>query len=210
MSVALVFDVETTGIPKARNASFRDLDVYNSARIVSIAWRLIDVSNDCEELHNRYYLVRPDGFDIPEDAIKIHGITQEQAMSDGVMFRQVVDELKQDLERCNVLVAHNISFDINVLRSEFVRLKCQALIDVTFEKQLFCTMKEARARGVVTKFTKLTVLHALLFPGGEPCANAHNAHYDVMYCCDIYKVLHSMPRKENQVPSPPMSNTPSP
>lgn len=194
--MALVFDVETTGLPKDRRASFRDLAVYDAARIVSIAWRLVDTDRDGAEVRSRYYVIRPDAFEIPEDAVRVHGISQEQALAEGVPLRQVIAELAGDVERCDVLVAHNIMFDINVLRSELVRLRNQALIDVTFEKQIFCTMKEARARGVVQKYTKLTDLYATLFPDEEPCGNAHNAHFDVQYCCDIYKALLAVPKKE--------------
>lgn len=199
--MALVFDVETTGLPKERRASFRDLSVYDAARIVSIAWCLVDVDREFEEVRSRYYVIRPDTFEIPEDAVRIHGISQEQALAEGVPLRQVIDELAQDVHLCDVLVAHNIMFDINVLRSELVRLRNQALIDVTFEKQLFCTMKEARTRGLVQKYTKLTVLFAMLFPDEKPCDNAHNAHFDVQYCRDIYKALLSFPKKEDLVSS---------
>lgn len=186
--IAFVFDLETTGIPSDRKATFRNLNVYDGARIVSIAWRLIDTERD-EELKCRYYVIRPDGFMIPEDSIAIHGISNEEAMEQGVPFKDVVDELSTDIDRCSVMVAHNIMFDINILRSELFRLRMQRTIDSTFDKEIFCTMRESRNRKIVSKFTKLTDLYHTMFPEKEECTNAHNAMYDVNYCCDIYKEM---------------------
>ena len=193
MKIAFIFDVETTGLPRGRNTTYNDLQAYDAARIVSIAWRLVDVDGN-EELKSRYYIVKPDGFEIPEDAVRIHGITTEQAMLEGVSMRDVIDDMTPDIEQCTELVAHNIRFDINVLRSELVRLKNTTLIDTTFTKTLFCTMLEARSRGVVQKFTKLTDLYTKLFPDEDACDNAHNAFFDVQYCYKIYTYLLSVPR----------------
>ena len=194
----LVFDFETTGIPRIpksieetsgqakKKLSFRDLDVYDTARVVSVAWRQAD--------SDKYYIIKPIGFVIPDEATAIHGISTDQAMKEGADLITVLDELLNDMQHVDTIVAHNIYFDINVLRSELYRankFKYQRAIDMTFKKKIFCTMQESRKMNVVNKMTKLTVLYKMLFPGDEEtCENAHNAYYDVIYTTKIY--LHLM------------------
>ena len=67
----LIFDTETTGLPRNYNAPITDTD--NWPRAVQIAWQLHDDMGELIEHHD--YLIRPDGFDIPYDAEKVHGIS---------------------------------------------------------------------------------------------------------------------------------------
>ena len=57
----LIFDTETTGLPKNWNAPITDSD--NWPRAIQIAWQLHDDMGNCIE--HQDYLIRPDGFDIP-------------------------------------------------------------------------------------------------------------------------------------------------
>ena len=78
----LIFDTETTGLPKNWNAPITDVD--NWPRCIQIAWQLHDELGNCIEHED--YLVKPDGFNIPYDAEKIHGISTELAEEQG--FRE--------------------------------------------------------------------------------------------------------------------------
>eukprot|EP00798_Chlamydomonas_sp_ICE-L_P009114 gene9114-16236_t len=102
--IAFVFDLETTGLPlRRKETTYRDLDVYDSARIVSIAWRMINTETN-EELANNYYIIKPDAFVIPEDSIKIHGITNERALDEGFSLTHVIDKayLKKYMKPYNI------------------------------------------------------------------------------------------------------------
>ena len=57
----LIFDTETTGLPKDFKASYKDTD--NWPRCVQIAWQLHDDLGNVVE--HKDYLIKPDGFDIP-------------------------------------------------------------------------------------------------------------------------------------------------
>jgi DNA polymerase III epsilon subunit-like protein len=193
---ALIFDLETTGIPCDRKATFRNMDVYDKVRIVSIAWRLMDVDSE-EELRSRYYVIKPVGYEIPQGSINIHGITTERALEEGISLQTAIDELMPDIDECTVLVAHNIMFDVTILRSELCRLGMEPAIDTTFQKKLFCTMRESQKRKLVTKLPKLTDLFVLLFPDeAADCTNAHNAYYDVQYCWRIYAHMHKAEQQQ--------------
>lgn len=185
--LSLIFDVETTGLPTIRDAFYKKLDVYDSSRIVSIAWRLIDVDYD-EELSNNYFIVKPDNYTIPEKATKIHGISNEQALSEGIIFYDIVEKLHQDLFKCDTIVAHNISFDINILKSELFRNDFIGTLELINTKKVFCTMRESMKSGLVKTFTSLTKIYTMIYKD-EDISNAHNAYYDVLYCSKIYKHL---------------------
>jgi DNA polymerase III alpha subunit (gram-positive type) len=67
----LIFDTETTGLPKRWGAPISDTD--NWPRI-QIAWQLHDDMG--KVIEHQDYLVKPEGFNIPYDAERIHGISQ--------------------------------------------------------------------------------------------------------------------------------------
>ena len=56
----LIFDTETTGLPKNFKAPISDTD--NWPRCVQIAWQLHD--SDGSLIENKDYLIQPDGYDI--------------------------------------------------------------------------------------------------------------------------------------------------
>ena len=58
----LIFDTETTGLPKDWNAPITDLD--NWPRVVQLAWQIHDSEGKLIEVQD--YIVYPDGFDIPK------------------------------------------------------------------------------------------------------------------------------------------------
>ena len=71
-------------------------------------------------------------------ALMVHGFSVEKlfSLSGGKRFSAHVEEIKADLERADLVVAHNYSFDIMFLRAEFERLG-----ESLFIKNEFCSMK---------------------------------------------------------------------
>ena len=67
----LIFDTETTGLPKRWDAPVSDTD--NWPRCVQIAWQLHAADGSMLEQYDA--LVQPEGFNIPYDAEQIHGIS---------------------------------------------------------------------------------------------------------------------------------------
>jgi len=137
----LVFDTETTGLPKIENAPLTDFD--NWPRMVQLAWQIHDEKGRFVENHN--YLVQPDGFVIPIDAKMVHGISTEHAMKYGKPLNEVLDLFMISAAKAKYLVGHNINFDLNVLGCEFLRcgrenpLRRWQIIDTCTEKTAeFC------------------------------------------------------------------------
>ncbi len=85
----LIFDTETTGLPKNWNAPITDVD--NWPRCVQIAWQLHDEMGELLEHHD--FLIQPDGYNIPYDAEQIHGISTQLAQEKGIeLMKRLFEE----------------------------------------------------------------------------------------------------------------------
>ncbi|MCL2466119.1 MAG: exonuclease domain-containing protein [Micrococcales bacterium] len=112
----LGFDTETTGV-----------DVTGD-RIVTAAL----VRRDADGTHTRNWLLNP-GVEIPAIAVAIHGVTTDQARTQGTAPGQALDEiadtlvtaLRQDIP----VVAFNARFDLRLLDAELTRHELPTLPD---------------------------------------------------------------------------------
>ena len=184
----LIFDTETTGLPKNDNAPLTDFD--NWPRMVQLAWQIHDEKGRFVENHN--YLVQPDGFVIPIDAKVVHGISTEHAMKYGKPLNEVLDLFMISAAKAKYLVGHNINFDLNVLGCEFLRcgrenpLRRWQIIDTCTEKTAeFCQFPGGK--GGKFKLPRLGEFHHLLF--GEDFDSAHNACADVEATARVFLEL---------------------
>lgn len=89
----LTFDFETTGLP-AKGAKW-DVDFEEFPNIVQLAWSV----NEKE----RSYIIKPEGWKIPEASIEVHGITAERANAEGVPFADIIDEFLEDCKKARLL-----------------------------------------------------------------------------------------------------------
>ena len=174
----LVYDTETTGLPRDWNAPLTDGE--NWPRLVQLAWQLHTPDGKLVSRGNR--IVKPDGFTIPYNAAKVHGITTERATEVGLPLTEVMEEFGRDLDQAEHVMGHNIEFDVNIMGAEWIRLGApaervtdKALIDSKDEATEFCAIPGGR--GGKFKWPTLTELHEKLF--GEGFGDAHDAAYDV-------------------------------
>ena len=199
----IVIDVETTGLPTSRGfgkgfADFRHLPAYDRARVVQASWLVCD--DGLAVLKTRDFLVRPDGFVVHEDSTRIHGISHERAVAEGVPIGDVLDALHADLLGGGALVAHNADFDTNVLKSEMHRAGRADCLAAFSEAPVVCTMlatvDACRLEfkggpwlgGPRYKFPKQSELYER-FVGGE-MSGAHNSLHDVT---NLLEILRRMP-----------------
>ena len=87
----LIFDTETTGLPKSYSAPLTDFN--NWPRMVQLAWQLHDQEGQLLDVKN--FIVKPDGYTIPYNAEKIHGISTKRAKDEGVELSFVLDEFNK-------------------------------------------------------------------------------------------------------------------
>lgn len=174
----IIFDTETTGLPRNWNAPVTDTD--NWPRVIQIAWQL---HNEMGELvEQKDFLIRPEGFNIPYDAEQIHGISTALAEKEGIALEDALNQFSEAMRKAKFVVGQNVNFDINVWGCEYHRLNLP--IDL-LEMPVLDTCTETTAelcklpggRGGKFKLPTLTELHDFLFQ--ETFAEAHNATADV-------------------------------
>ena len=68
-------------------------------------------------------ILKPDGYSIPESSARIHGISNAQAIKEGEDRKHVIGFLDQVLGNSNIIIGHNVSFDLNVVKAEIIRVK---------------------------------------------------------------------------------------
>jgi DNA polymerase III epsilon subunit-like protein len=137
MEVLLFVDTETTGLPTDTSLPPSETDDW--PRLVEIAWRTYSKSG--QELNATSTLIRPDGFEIPETATEVHGITTEKAPERGSALKEVLTELEEEVGKADCLVAHNVAFDRGVLLAEY---HCTGMNSSLSQLPVLCTMEKAR------------------------------------------------------------------
>lgn len=174
----LIFDTETTGLPKSYAAPLTDTD--NWPRCIQIAWQLHDAMGNL--LEHQDYLVQPEGFNIPYDAERIHGISTELAKAEGIPLAEVLEKFNIALGKAKFIVGQNVGFDVNIMGCELYRMGVQSpltqmpILDTCTEVTA-SLLKLPGGRGGKFKLPTLTELHQYLFD--QPFAEAHNATADV-------------------------------
>ncbi|WP_026978472.1 DNA polymerase III subunit alpha [Flavobacterium tegetincola] len=174
----LIFDTETTGLPKRWDAPITDSD--NWPRCIQIAWQLHDDLGQLIE--HQDYLVKPEGFNIPYDAERIHGISTELAEAQGATLAEVLAKFNIALSKTKFIVGQNLGFDINIMGAEFHRAEVDSqmssmkILDTCTEVTA-SLLKLPGGRGGRFKLPTLTELHQYLF--NKPFSEAHNATADV-------------------------------
>ena len=174
----LIFDTETTGIPRNKTAPLTDFD--NWPRLVQLAWQLHGATG---KLINRGNLIiRPEGFDIPFRAQQVHGISTARALEEGQSLVEVLKIFTEDLNRSEIIIGHNIEFDISIIGAELLRKEMNTApllkrkkFDTSTETIEFCALPGGP--GGRFKMPKLNELHQKLF--GKDVNDAHDAAYDV-------------------------------
>lgn len=185
----LFFDTETTGIPD-RSANWAD-DYMDYPHVVQIAWM-----HGCKvESH----IIRPDGWEIPEETTAVHGITTEYAKEHGEPFAAVADMFVQDCHEAGLICGHNIHFDTSIIKANILRELGREYYDANdVETALYKgkridtmrpTMKwvDARMANGRLKFPNLSELYARCFP--NETFPAHDALEDVKAVARCLPVL---------------------
>ena len=174
----LIFDTETTGLPKNWNAPITNTN--NWPRCVQIAWQLHDELGNLIEHNN--FLIQPENYNIPYDAERIHGISTNLAQEQGILLTEGLKLFNEALQKTKFIVGQNLEFDINIMGCEFHRLGVKNNL-TTLPRLDTCTEKTAQlcqlpgGRYGKFKLPTLTELHKHLF--GTSFGEAHNATADV-------------------------------
>lgn len=185
LNKVLYFDTETTGLPP-KGAKW-ETDYNDFPHIVQIAWYIGNVA------HN--YIIRPNGYEIPDEVAAIHGITTARAMEEGVTFEEAMQSFFTDALNAPYIAAHNIHFDTSVIKANMLRhieegnamrIDFDTIVVPALDKEKrIDTMKKTikfvgalKKDGTPGKFPRLEELYAKLFNGET--FPAHDALEDVL------------------------------
>ena len=196
----LVFDTETTGLPETKIINPDTLNLW--PHIVQFSFVIYDTSvNDIVKSNDSIVKVA-EGIIIPEESTKFHGITNKIARRKGIALETILNEFFYYLKNADILVGHNVSFDINMVKVEMLRLiysnKTEmdkisykySLHYLTNFKNICCTcsLKESidlcniiainRMGNSYLKYPKLIELHEKLFESAPN--NLHNSFNDIL------------------------------
>jgi len=177
----MILDTETTGIPKKINGYFdlyKNLKSYENSRLIELAYVIIATDNAKEY----QTLVLSEGLKITDESTLIHGITEDMCIKDGKPLSTVLDTLYEDINSVDIIIGHNVEFDVSILLSEYYRLNKKCLFKI--QKEFICTVK--LFHNIYGKYLKLTDLYKIVF---NETFNAHRAMDDVIACKKLYLYL---------------------
>jgi DNA polymerase-3 subunit alpha len=193
--MALIIDTETNGLPDCTGLRwgeypvYNDLSKYNAARIVQFTFMVCGTHFEEKELHD--YIIRRDGFSIENQ--QFHGITNEISDNNGISFVEAANIFSTNLSKVSHIVAHNIAFDINVIKSELYRHNLHHIIEEMDKKKLLCTMKHTkpilRIINQYGNFKNPSLAELYQYNFLSPIENAHNSKYDVI---NLHKIVKNM------------------
>jgi len=194
--MAMFIDTETSGLPDTHNLrwgvypDYWKLNKYENARIVQFSMLITDTQFKYEDVKD--YIIKREGFEITNG--EFHGITNEISDNIGVDFNVVaIDIFYELLKNITHIVAHNVAFDVGVIKSELHRRNLGYIIEELDKKTLLCTMKHMKPILKIInpygnyKNPSLNEIYKFNFK--TDVENAHNSLYDVY---NLHKVVEHM------------------
>jgi len=208
-----IFDTETTGLAKTKLLNEESLVLW--PHIVQFSYVIYDtVQNKIIKIVD-FVIKIPKNINISDEVSDIHGITNLISQTSQYKIEDALIHFSNDYLNYNIdlIVAHNLSFDINMLKVELMR-EIGAIINTTNKRQfsqmlealndmnpespeLFCTMRKSielcnlkmisKYGKEYLKFPKLNELHIKLFNSSPK--NLHNSLNDVLICLRCYYML---------------------
>lgn len=188
MSIVIPYDTETTNFG---NTSL-PLNDPSQPHLVQISALRFDTDSS-RVGQSMSLIVRPEGWDIPEPAARVHGITTEVAAANGLPEKTVLDIFLHVWDG-NLRVAHNSAFDKHIIACAIARYHGQGrLLEAWLAGPCFCTMLSSKelvdARTSNGRRKNPNLGEAYEFFTGKPLDHAHSANADCVATLHIYQAL---------------------
>jgi DNA polymerase III subunit epsilon len=198
MNTALFYDTETTGLPLFKEPS----EDPRQPHIAQLGACLVDIDSR-EIIASIDVICRPDGWTIPDEVARIHGITTEHAQLVGIPESLAVEMLLEMTKAADFRVAHNESFDARIVRIACKRFFSPESADEWKEGAAQCTARAATpimkipptdkmSRAGFTKFKTPNLGEAVKHFTGKDLAGAHQAMADVQGCMAVWFALQDL------------------
>jgi DNA polymerase III epsilon subunit-like protein len=182
----LVFDTETTGLPKERNPS-----IYQTQQwpfVIQLSYVVYDSNlNEVVVLVNDYINIAFDT-QISKESQEVHKITREM-LNEGITIKEALHKFNEYSKHCDLIVGHNVSFDKRMVIVEGIRNKIKMNVGETYctmrNSTEICKIEKKNSNGdIYLKFPSLSELHFYLFKKNPK--NTHNALIDILICLRCY------------------------
>jgi DNA polymerase III epsilon subunit family exonuclease len=172
---AFLFDTETTGL-----ISNHTIKLDMQPEIIEFYGCLADIEEG-EIIQEIDLLIKPKKI-IEDDITKITGLTQEM-IENSPSFAEVSEVIKWNIENAPLVIAHNLSFDMEMVDLEFERFGQK----IKWPDKICTVEQTVHLKGYRVS---LSVLHETLF--GMPFTGAHRAKVDVsallFICKELYRI----------------------
>lgn len=168
----LIFDIETDGLPQNNKGTY--LNVKNWPRIIQISWMVLDKEG---------FIVKREtatAIGNAKDPIEFANINLANAQKISQEIRVVLEQISEDLQEVSHIICHNLDFDLNTLRAEFLR---NGIHDFSKDKICICTMKSTIELCAINntygyKYPSLIELYYHLF--NREIIESHNSETDCL------------------------------
>lgn len=212
----LVFDVETSGLlPKKDKSSVNPIPIEAYPYILQLSYAKYDIAtNTLLETYDTYIKVKKE-VEISETITDLTGITRKDILK-GINILDALSKFYEAYITADVIVAHNIDFDMKMILVEIERNRveilkkspeCMTIFNPTYEElngvEHYCTMRKGtilthiiveskiHGRPPSLKWPRLIELYGKLFDN-EAVNGLHNAMVDVLVCLRCYlKMRHN-------------------
>lgn len=188
---AIVFDCETNGKIIDWKVKLNKNTISNFPRITQLGWQVIDIHTGTIE-NSFESIIYPDGWTVPKEQFFIdHNMSTERCIKEGKPLLDVMNIFIDDMRKCEIAVAHNMNFDMNVIAAEMMRLNLsvgKTLIKICTMKSTTDLLKLPSMYGRGYKYPKLTELYDYLF-SKEMDGSNHDALSDVIACRECFVKL---------------------
>lgn len=196
----LVFDTETTGLPKTK--VINESTINSLPYIVQLSYMIYDTDSTKIIKISDNIVKIPENVELTKESIAIHGIDRNKINENGKPIVKILQEFLTDIDSTDLIIAHNIDFDINMIIVELYRSAMDAKkshikeinLQVTVQLQYmnrYCTMKNSMELCNIKKFSKTTGNEYVKFPtltetyhklfNVKP-NNMHNSLNDIYAC----------------------------
>lgn len=216
METLVIFDIESTGLPKRFDAPVTDVD--NWPRILQLSYEVC--WSNGETIKKKTCLIKPDGWEVPSadyfirKGVEPHlapnmakfwtdnGFMQEQNIAEGEPIEQVLVEMLQSMNSADVLISHNLAFDKPVLACEMyrygvspgkVRKSHPYGLKPAGHLRDYCTKVNSTdvccIPGMYGKHKWPSLKEAYKHLTGKDFTDGHDAGHDVQACKEVYLML---------------------
>lgn len=199
MMKLLFVDTETTGLVNMRTPYTPETLANKWPNLTQIAWSVVEFDDSLTDYtvkEEHIYNIKPE---YPEskyqaDAESVTGLAYKFLVENGSDLRTVMDLFIKDLNSVDAVVAHNATFDMKMIKAEFLRLgidqhmRVVPWIDTCYYGMFLCNTRMPNGR---RKYPTLEEFYVCAT--GKQIKDAHSANGDVATLIEAFQGLCIIP-----------------